>query len=186
MISSTGFWNIDGSKFEFEHAYDASLSEALVNLAKSLGATKTYDFGCGPGKYTAAFRAAGIETTGFDGNPITASIPNCKVLDLTTDFDLAPVDFLLSLEVCEHVPKQFEAKLVSNIDKTVKSGGVLVLSWAVVGQVGFGHVNCQNNPYVINLFTALGYSYDETASNVLRKSSTLSWFANTIMVFKKN
>ena len=186
MISSTGFWNIDGSKFEKEHAYDAPLSEAIVNLAKSLGVTKSYDFGCGPGRYTAAFRVAGIETTGFDGNPITVSIPNCKVLDLTSDFNLEPVNFLLSLEVCEHVPKQFEEKLVSNIDKTVKPGGTLVLSWAIVGQGGFGHVNCQNNPYVINLFTSLGYTYDSANSNILRKSSSLWWFRNTIMVFKKN
>ena len=185
MISDTGFWNITGKQFESEHAYDAPLSNAIVFLAKSLGVTKTYDFGCGPGKYTAAFREAGIEATGLDGNPLTASIANCKIQDLTADFDLEPVNFLLSLEVCEHVPKEFEAKLISNINKHVAPGGTIVLSWAVVGQGGFGHVNCQNNDYVISLFEDLGYTYDKENSNNLRKASSLSWFPNTVMVFMK-
>jgi SAM-dependent methyltransferase len=186
MISNTGFWTITGSKFEHEHAYDPPLSNAIVALAKSLGTTKTYDFGCGPGKYTAAFREAGIEATGLDGNPLTSSIPNCQVQDLTADFDLEPVNFLLSLEVCEHVPKEFETKLVSNINKHLSPGGTLVLSWAVVGQGGFGHVNCQNNDYVIRLFEGMGYTYDQENSANLRKVSSLPWFPNTVLVFKKN
>ena len=185
MISNTGFWNITGTQFEHEHAYDLPLSNAIVALAKSLNVTRAYDFGCGPGKYTVAFQAAGIDATGFDGNPLTATIPNCKVLDLTTDFELDPVNFVLSLEVCEHVPKEFEAKLVSNIDKHVVPGGTLVLSWAIVGQGGFGHVNCQNNDYVINLFKSLGYTYEEAASTTLRRAASLSWFPKTVMVFKK-
>jgi SAM-dependent methyltransferase len=185
MISNTGFWKIDGARFEDEHKYDVQLSNAIMTLAKSLNVTKTYDFGCGPGKYTAAFREAGIEATGLDGNPLTNTIPNCTVQDLTADFDLEPVNFLLSLEVCEHVPKEFEAKLVSNINKHVAPGGTLVLSWAVVGQGGFGHVNCQNNDYVIRLFEGLGYTYDLENSTSLRNSSSLWWFKNTIMVFKK-
>ena len=63
MVSNTGFWTITGSRYEDEHKYDPPLSNAIVALAKSLGTTKTYDFGCGPGKYTAAFREAGIEAT---------------------------------------------------------------------------------------------------------------------------
>ena len=186
MISNTGFWNITDAHFEKEHAYDSSLSNAIVSLAKNLGVSKSYDFGCGPGKYTAAFREAGIEATGLDGNPITASIANCRVQDLTADFELEPVNFLLTLEVCEHVPKEFEAKLISNINKHLNPGGTLVLSWAVVGQGGFGHVNCQNNDYVIRLFEGLGYTYDSNKSTTLRKASKLPWFPNTVLVFVKN
>ena len=186
MISETGFWTLEGQTFEDSHAYDAPLADAIITLAKSLDATKTYDFGCGPGKYTAAFRDAGIEATGLDGNPLTPTFPNCQIQDLTADFDLEPVNFLLSLEVCEHVPKKFEHKLVSNIDKHVAPGGTLVLSWAIIGQGGLGHVNCQNNDYVICLFEGLGYTYDLDNSTLLRGTATLSWFPKTVMVFKKN
>ena len=181
MISNTGFWNIDGAQFEYEHCYDESLSNSICSFATGLGTKKLYDFGCGPGKYVDAFRRHGIDATGFDG------IPYCKVQDLTSsDFQHEPVDFILCLEVGEHVPKEFESVLLSNIDKHLNPNGTLVLSWAVVGQGGFGHVNCQNNDYVIQTMESRGYSVNTTTSYLLRKSSTLPWFKDTIMVFNKN
>ena len=186
MISETGFWNIDGAKFEHEHAFDGSLATALVDLASKKSIKKSYDFGCGSGNYVRQFRSAGIETSGFDGNPITKTLPNCSVQDLTDEhFSIEPVDFLLCLEVCEHVPKQFEEQLLKNIDKHVNPNGTLVLSWAIVGQGGFGHVNCQNNDYVKAKFESMGYAFDEENSLILRRNSRLSWFKNTILVFHK-
>jgi SAM-dependent methyltransferase len=186
MISNTGFWNIEGQRFEQEHAYDPLLSNALVSLAKNLRINKSYDFGCGPGKYVENFRNNGIEAFGYDGNPVTSKIPWCSVQDLTSEFQLEPLDFVLCLEVCEHVPKEFEDALLKNVDKHVKSNGTLVLSWAVVGQPGFGHVNCQNNDYVISKFQSMGYTYNETESQTLRNNvSNAYWFRNTILVFTK-
>ena len=187
MISATGFWTFEGKRYEAEHVYDVNLSNALVAYAKRIGATKTYDFGCGPGKYVANFRNNGIDAIGFDGNPLTSNIPNCYVQDLTADFQLEPVNFLLCLEVCEHVPKQFENQLLKTIDRHVNPGGSLVLSWAVVGQPGTGHVNCQNNDYVINKFESMGYAFDKDESMSLRSyvSDNAPWFRNTTLVFKK-
>jgi SAM-dependent methyltransferase len=187
MISQTGFWTFEGKRFENEHVYDPKLSDALVHFAKQRNVTKTYDFGCGPGKYVANFRKYDIDTTGYDGNPITSQIPNCYVQDLTTDFQLPPVNFLLCLEVCEHVPKEFEDALLNTIDRHVNPGGTLVLSWAVVGQGGTGHVNCQNNDYVVKKFKSLNYTYNSTQSMHLRaQESCAPWFKNTILVFDKN
>jgi cyclopropane fatty-acyl-phospholipid synthase-like methyltransferase len=107
--------------------------------------------------------------------------------DLTIDFQLPPVDFLMCLEVCEHVPKEFEDKLLHTIDRHVNPGGTLVISWAVIGQGGFGHVNCQNNDYVISKFMSMNYSFDKTTSDYLRtQESCAGWFRNTILVFNKN
>jgi hypothetical protein len=188
MISDTGFWNIEGSRFDKEHVYDPKLSSALVSFAKSLNIKKSYDFGCGHGKYVEKFRSQQIEASGFDGNPLTSKIPNCSVRDLTSDFQLDPVDFLLCLEVCEHVPKKFEDALLKTIDRHVNPNGTVVLSWAVIGQGGFGHVNCQNNDYVISKFISMGYSYNEVKSKELRNnvSDNAWWFRNTTLVFTKN
>ena len=91
------------------------------------------------------------------------------------------------MEVCEHVPKEYEDKLLETIDNHVNPGGTLVLSWAVVGQGGFGHVNCQNNDYVIKKFESMGYAYDKIESLLLRSEVTnATWFRNTILVFNKN
>lgn len=187
MISTTGFWNVKGDRFENEHVYDPKLSNAIVDLAAKLHISKTYDFGCGHGKYVENFRKSGIDAAGYDGNPITSEIPNCYVQDLTKDFELPPVDFLMCLEVCEHVPKEFEDKLLHTIDRHVKPGGTLVISWAIVGQGGFGHVNCQNNDYVISKFMSMNYSFDKNTSDYLRTQvSCAPWFRNTILVFNNN
>ena len=187
MIAPTGFWTFEGQRFEQEHVYDQKLSAALVQLAKKLKITKSYDFGCGPGLYVKNFQEHGIDARGFDGNPTTATIENCSVQDLTEDFQLEPVDFLLCLEVCEHVPKEFEDRLLSTITRHVNVGGKLILSWAVVGQCGTGHVNCQNNDYVIEKFKSLGYVFDSEESQELRRniSGNAPWFLNTILVFSK-
>ena len=187
MISSTGFWNFKGQQFDQEHVYDTKLSDAIVVIAKRNNVTKTYDFGCGPGKYVQNFRKNGIETTGYDGNPVTSKIPWCSVQDLTSDFQLDPVNFLLCLEVCEHVPKHYEDALVNTLNRHVNPGGTLIISWAVVGQSGTGHVNCQNNDYVIAKFQSLGYTYDNAQSTYLRsQESCAPWFRNTILVFNKH
>jgi hypothetical protein len=187
MISNTGFWNIEGQKFVQEHFYDSTFSDALVALAKTKNIIKSYDFGCGNGKYVQNFRNNGIQAFGYDGNPVTSNIPWCSVQDLTVDFQLEPLDFVICLEVCEHVPKEFEDILLKNVDKHVNANGTLVLSWAVVGQAGFGHVNCQNNDYVISKFESMGYTYNEIESQKLRNNVSGSWwFKDTTLVFNKN
>jgi hypothetical protein len=182
-ISNTGFW-IDVN-FEEEHAYDPSLAEGLYQFFKEQNVQKMYDFGCGPGEYVKKMRSCGIDSMGYDGNPVTSSIPNCEVADLTSNFQLNPVECVMCLEVGEHVPKEFETALLDTIDRHVLPGGVLVLSWAVPGQGGLGHVNCQTNEYVRTLMTKRGYSSNSAVEDSLRKRATLQWFRNTILVFQK-
>jgi hypothetical protein len=90
---------------------------------------------------------------------------------------------VLCLEVGEHIPKQFEQIFLNNIDKYNAKG--VVLSWALKGQGGFGHFNEQNNDYVKRAMAARGYKNDLAAEERLRAAASLSWFKNTIMVFRK-
>jgi SAM-dependent methyltransferase len=187
MISETGFWNLDGKVFEDNHVFDSKLFPHLLNIVKKRNVKKLYDFGCGNGKYVLNFRKNGIDAVGYDGNPVTSTFENCFVKDLTSqDLKLEPVNFLLCLEVAEHVPKEYEDPLLKNIYNSLSKGGMLVLSWAIEGQPGLGHVNCKNNDYVIERFTKMGYSYDKETSLELRKDVYASWFTNTILVFIKD
>ena len=90
----------------------------------------------------------------------------------------------MSLEVEEHLPKEFEDIFINNLDNNNNYG--IVLSWAIKGQGGYGHYNEQNNDYIKEKIMKLGYINDIKAENILRKKSTLWWFKNTIMVFRKN
>ncbi len=183
-ISSTGF-GVDVD-FEKEHCYDPSLSQSICTFLKSRNVQAMYDFGCGPGEYVRKMRSNGIQSTGYDGNPITSSIPFCNVADLTDpNFTLPPLECVMCLEVGEHIPAQYEDALIRTLDKHVLPGGILILSWAVPGQGGLGHVNCQTNQYVRNRMAVLGYTPLLDIETKLRNSATLSWFKNTVLVFEK-
>jgi hypothetical protein len=143
--------------------------------------------GCGTADYTKQFISKGFKCEAYDGNPntnlLTEGIGN--VLDFSYSFDLKKkFDCVLSLEVGEHIPKEYEKTFLDNVCNHSKN--FIVLSWAVLGQGGDGHVNCQNNDYVIEQLKLQGFDYEYEYSNSLRNSSTASWFKNTIMVFKKN
>jgi hypothetical protein len=109
-----------------------------------------------------------------------------KWADLSQPLDVPPADWAMSLEVAEHIPKRFEDAFIENIHRLNTHG--VVISWAVKGQAGSGHVNCQNADYVIQRFTALGYHYDEDLSAKLRAMARheLFWLAKTIYVFRRS
>lgn len=186
MITSTGAWTITGQQFQNEHAFDPRLAEQLCSILEEKQVQTVYDFGCGHGMYTKLLNERGFKCQGFDGNPITSQFPGCSVQDLTDpQFRKDPVDCVVCLEVAEHVPKEYETALVDAIDRHVKSRGFLVLSWAVPGQGGFGHVNCQTNEYAIQKFTDRGYLFMPYQSQILRMNCVYGWFQNTVMVFQK-
>jgi hypothetical protein len=92
-------------------------------------------------------------------------------------------DWVLSLEVGEHIPNEFEAIFLDNIARHAVEG--VVLSWAVPGQEGHYHVNNHDNDYVIDRMAKLGFKYNDTLSNDFRATAVLPHFHNTIMVFMR-
>jgi hypothetical protein len=183
-INEKGYWETDDS---IGHVTDHSLCIAIYNIFIRNGITSVVDFGCGMGEYASFFKSKGMHTAAYDGNPNTQELTNGigKVLDLSIPFNLQELyDCVLSLEVGEHIPKEYEQTYIDNLCSHSKK--YVILSWAVIGQGGDGHVNCQNNDYVINELRKRGYSYNERESNALRMAvSSAPWFSNTIMFFKK-
>lgn len=180
-VSETGYWLFHTESKE--HCYDHRLCNAIIDLLRINNINSVYDFGCGHGKYTNEISKVVPFTTGFDGNPHTSLLPNCVVQDLSVLFQLEKVDSVLCLEVAEHIPQELEGVLLSNINNNLKSNGLLIISWAVEGQGGLGHVNCRNNDYVKGILKE--YSFLEDESEVLRNESGISWFRKTLMVFRK-
>ena len=184
QINNLGFWETtDGSG----HVHDRSLSDALASYLLITGHKTVVDFGCGLGDYAKDFKAVNLTVEAFDGNPNTEALSNGigRVLDLSKPFYLQKkFDAVMSLEVGEHIPAEFEVLFLDNICKHVKK--TLIISWAVEGQRGDGHVNCRNNDYIIKQVKERGFKYNKKASEELRKAATnASWFSNTLMVFNK-
>lgn len=183
-IDDKGIWH--GNDVQCNHAFDPALANSLANFFKQEQAKTVVDFGCGLGQYQAVFLENGIKSDAFDGNPDTPSLTNgrAKVQDLSVPFNLEKkYSWVMSLEVGEHLPQQYEKIFIENLIRHAKHG--IVLSWAVPGQGGHGHFNEQPNDYVKKVMGSYGWYNDVKSENKLRSASTLPWFKNTIMVFRK-
>ena len=177
--------------FDFEspeqHVYDPSLSKALVEFLVAEKARDVIDIGCGNCAYVGALREAGIDAHGIDANVNTVAVTKGlgRVGDVTTVLPCERVyDWVLCLEVGEHVPKEHECTLIQNLHNLNSEG--IILSWAVLGQPGNGHVNCRTNEYMKNIMSCLGYTNDLEVELRLRNSvsGVAHWFRNTLMVFR--
>lgn len=182
-IGSRGEWLTPGIG---SHWHDQSLETALSRFCQSNGISSAIDLGCGLGQYAKRLAADGVHCDAFDGNPLTASLTDgfAKVADLSERFDAGRTyDAVISLEVGEHIPAEYEAVFLDNVCRHASQW--VVLSWAVVGQAGDGHVNCRNNDYVISKMLEAGFALVEDATLRLREESSLRWFKNTLMVFRR-
>ena len=175
---------IEGSS---QHCYDEKLSDALLIFFKNEQVKTLCDFGCGIGSYVQYFKKNNLNVYGYDGNPNTPELTNntCEVLDLSKPikFD-TPFSWVMSLEVggqaqMKHLSKKFEDVFINNLHNNNENG--MVLSWGGQG----GHFNEENNDYIKSKICKLGYINDIEAEERLRKHSSLWWFKNTIMVFRK-
>jgi len=182
-INKNGFWESTDSS---GHLYDKTLSNAISSFFKNENAESIIDLGCGTGSYVRALMENGFKCDGYDGNPNTVLITNGigKVLDFSIPLNLnKKYDWLLSLEVGEHIPEEFEKIFLDNMIHHAMDG--IIVSWGIPGQKGDGHVNCKSNSYIIRQMKKRGWKYDQSSAKKLRNEATFGWFKNTIMVFRK-
>lgn len=192
----TGIWLV-ADKDSPEHVFDERLALAITflmemnnyRLPNDKMGYSILDLGCGLGHYVDFFRQSQYVASGYDGNPNTLHLTNGRggrfgILDLskpiTTELNASLV---LSLEVGEHIPAQFEEVFLDNV--TITARDVVILSWAIPEQGGLGHVNCRPNEYIIAKVEERGFTHVPELSAFLRYYASLSWFRNTLMVFKR-
>ena len=151
-----GYWENNSTE---GHGVDAGLMRGLVDFFMRNGVvvnndfeyTKIIDIGCGDGSYTKYLKDAGFDCVGYDGNPYTVQLTNglCKVADFSIKQDLGKFNWVLSLEVAEHIPAEFEDVFIDNLHRHNTEG--IILSWALPSHGGDGHVNPKENDYVIEI-----------------------------------
>ncbi|CAJ1436164.1 unnamed protein product, partial [Effrenium voratum] len=181
-IAPSGAWV--GTEAAGYHMHDRPLADALITFFQSREAVSVGDFGCGLGLYVRDMRAAGLRAGGFDGNPATWEITDgrCLQADLSRHLDLGTRwDWVLSLEVAEHIPRQFETLFLENLVRHTCSG--MVLSWG--NQAGEGHVNLRTSEEVEAMLANYGFQSLRAATAELRALATLPWLQSTVLVFQR-
>lgn len=183
-VDKKGYWLMNDLS---EHRYDIKLNTEILNLLNSMQIKTILDLGAGPGQYAQYFDNNNIPCDCYDGNPHTETLSNgkCKVLDLTNTISLnKKYDCVLSLEVGEHIPAEYETVFIENIVNHASK--LIIISWATIGQGGHGHVNEKPNDYIENRFLEYNWVRVKEAEKKLRESAELWWFRGSILVFKLN
>jgi SAM-dependent methyltransferase len=189
VVGPTGAWG--GASAWEHHSWSPQLASFIGDLLRGQEDAPVYDFGCGLGHYLAALEPRGFkQLIGIEKDPPENSVLDwSKYLwqDLTKPFEFEKRGNVLFLEVAEHVPAFFEDVMLDNVTGAVGLGCFLVMSWAVRGQGGDGHVNELDAYEVLPRIFRRGFEIDAEATRKARACITQScwWFKQSLFVFKR-
>lgn len=167
------------------HVLDVPLVERIFEV---LGPNcSVMDLGAGSGQYGRWLqnRSSALTYYGCDGALNVEQFTRGFIgwCDLTKPVHAPRADWVLSLEVGEHLPEHLAKAYLSNVHRLNTKG--VILSWAVPGQAGKGHVNCQPNEWVQARMSDMGYRLNQKATDAGRAAAQFEWFRNTYMVFER-
>ncbi len=166
-----------------QHITDETLASALADFFSNQAVA---GFGDGPGVYKALIEGTGKVQTydAFDGTPYAEDVTNgsVKFLDLTApQYGLKAYDWILCLEVAEHIPRQYEAIFLSNLVRHARNG--TVLSWGRPRQGGLAHVNNRPIEYITEKMRDRGFRHDLEATQLLRNACSREHLSRNMNVF---
>ena len=165
------------------------IGDVIVDLFQKEKVKSVTDFGAGCGQL-GAFIVPKLNSSfvyhGYDGAGDIEEFTNgfLKFADLTLPLNLPKTDWVVSLEVGEHIPSHLEGVFIRNLHRHNCRG--ILLSWGILGQNGENHINNHRNDYVANIFHELGYVRDTQLETELRKKNkNFIWFRKSAMAFRR-
>ncbi|HEY4099437.1 MAG TPA: methyltransferase domain-containing protein [Gemmatimonadales bacterium] len=163
-------------------------------IARLCSPQRCVDVGCGTGAFLAALRDRHqVEVRGFEYGDVARQYCRSRALEvLPLDLSDAPlaippesVDLVTSFEVAEHLPARLADRFVETLTSARKT---VVMSAAVPGQGGTGHVNEQPREYWIERMQQHRFRYDSEASRQLsewwRADGATWWYWQNVAVYR--
>lgn len=189
-VSDRGGWCLQASGEDF--APGRPLAQFHVpadpgvaaQLLVILNGSSVLDLGAGLGQYGAAWGDL-VDYRARDGalnvEEFTKGLVCWADLSVPLGFVEPARDFVVSLEVGEHIPIEGEAAFLDNV--AAKAKFCALVSWAVPGQGGHSHVNERTNEYVEAQMAARGFTRVFEMEKRVRAAAKYEWFRNTFMAF---
>ena len=186
---SNGYWSGTDVSQLHQNFTDSAFATQLPRFFENeKNVNSIIDIGCGNGVYSQGLADSGFLVNCYDGNPDTQVISNgrCAVLDFSQKVNLLfKYDWVLSLKVGKHIPKQYEDNYIHNLD-TLNTKGI-VMSWGgytkAVG--GKDHFNDKPDTEIIDKFEKMGYFHDLKAEAQLKGYTSTVTLKDRLLVFRK-
>jgi len=170
------------------HVANPELLNSLYMFITKENIRSLSDFGAGIGSYGANLehKFPTLVYRGYDGAPDVEDYTHgyIKYLDLTLPMNLPQSDWVMSLNVGEHIPSTAEGMYLRNLHANNCKG--IILSWETPEQPGIGHVNLHTNHYLIEVFQNLGYRFDlGTTREFIEAQHKDSSFRKSLLIFRR-
>lgn len=182
-IAPSGYWDKNLARKYHQHSHE--LGSWIADFFEKH--KQVHDLGCGWGKYLKDLELRSFQKlVGYEGEvPDNKFFDNIVAQDLTQKFEVSEKGNVICLEVAEHIPSEYTDVFLDNILNACD--GKLVMSWAVRGQGGTGHVNCLDNHEAITLVENRGFKYlpKETISARSSIGQYCGWFIESLLVFER-
>lgn len=150
----------------------------------TLGAKTVLDLGTGEGhasKYFADKRCY-VMAVDNDEKAINNAVYPIVNFDVAKDvLRCGRFDLTYMAEFLEHLPEEDLPMLA----KTLACAHVVMLTYAIPGNDGVGHVNLQDMPYWIEWMSKQGFEIDSVACSAIREKAKHAHFKNRGLVFRK-
>lgn len=165
-----------------QHFIDSMASFLILEQVKSLS-----DFGAGIGLYGAPIVKdfPNLIYNGYDAAGDIEELTNgwIRYFDLTLPLNLPVTEWVISIEVGEHIPVEYEGMVVRNFHAHNCKG--IILTWADLEQGGDGHVNNHSRNYLIESFKDLGYIVDHHSVDAFRGALEGGFLYNNLVILRR-
>lgn len=182
QLQSKGIWSQwTADKYHQSSPKLASWLASHFDLKKPV-----IDFGCGNAFYCHELASVGFQCLGVEGYALNNFLhDNILIADLTVPLHISSSASVICLEVLEHLDKKYESILLNTLQRHCDKQ--LVLSWALTGQPGIGHVNCVDQSYAIEQVEKRGFILlkDKTEEARMSVDKNTDWFERTLLVFER-
>lgn len=198
-MTETGIWNQEEA--DKGHLFSYRLAQWIANYIIKKGGhhhqiETIFDFGSGKGAYCRYFEDRGFYTViGIEGTKLSdLENSDTRIIDLSQQFIITRAGqvpekpgYVISIEVGEHIPKEYEEIYINNIVNHAAKNHIIVISWAHEGQAGDGHVNCQPDWYVIKAFERKGCKFEPELTVSVRKTPEghVAYLKENLFIFRK-